>query len=536
MNDRRTSLWTLQDDRMVQAALRAGAGRRDLMRMLAGGGLAAASAGAILGRAKGARAATPTYGGHIVAAGFTSSTADTLDPAKASASTDYVRCCAFYNRLTFLDEHGVTQMELAESIDSKDAKTWTVKLRRGVTFHDGHSLSSADVVFSLKRHLDPAVGSKVATLAKQMQQITAVDPQTVQIVLTGANADLPTILAMFQFMIVADGTTDFSKGNGTGAFVCQEFTPGVRSIGVKFKNYWKEGRPYLDSFEFIAISDNTARTNALLAGNVQLAANLDPRAVQLIKRQPGYHASVTTSGSYTNLIMRLDMPPGNKADFVNGMKYLMNREVIKNDVRRGLAVIANDQPISPASRYYNANLTPRAFDPDRAKFLFKKSGFYGQRISVVTSDAADSAVEMAMVLQQSAADIGMNMDVQRKPADGYWSDYWMKSPISFGNINGRPTPDIFFSLFYASNAPWNESRYRSPKFDSMMVEARGLLDEAKRTEIYHEMQVMISEQAGTAIPVWLSNVDGVSDKLHGLRPNPLGGMMGYAFAEHVWLS
>ena len=65
---------------------------------------------------------------------------------------------------------------------------------------------------------------------------------------------LPTILALHHFMIVADGTTDFSKGNGTGAFVLQTFEPGVRSVVTKNKNYWKSGKPYLDSFEFIAQS------------------------------------------------------------------------------------------------------------------------------------------------------------------------------------------------------------------------------------------------------------------------------------------
>ncbi len=117
MDDRLKSLWTARDDRMVEAAIRSGATRRDLLRMLAVGGIAATGAGTILGRASAAVAATPVYGGSIVAAGWSTSTADTLDPAKASLSTDYVRCCAFYNRLTFLDEQGVTQMELAESIE-----------------------------------------------------------------------------------------------------------------------------------------------------------------------------------------------------------------------------------------------------------------------------------------------------------------------------------------------------------------------------------------------------------------------------------
>ncbi|MBB4350777.1 ABC transporter substrate-binding protein [Aliirhizobium cellulosilyticum] len=534
MHNRITN-WTASDDAMVENAIRRGATRRELLSMMLAGGVAMSAGGMILGRASDALAATPKSGGNLKAAGWSSSTADTLDPAKASLSTDYVRCCALYNRLTFLDQAGLVQMELAEKVESADAKTWTVKLRSGVTFHDGKSLTSADVVFSLKRHLDPAVGSKVNAIAKQITDVKAVDPTTVEITLANPNADLPTILSMHHFMIVQDGTTDFSKGIGTGAFKLETFEPGVKSIFAKNPNYFKSGGAHVDSFEFFAISDDNARVNALLSGDIHLAASIKPRSMRLVESQPGFVLSKTTSGNYTDLNIRLDMTPGDKADFVKGMKYITNREQIQKSVLRGLADVANDQPVSPASIYHNAELKPKAFDPDKAKFHFEKAGVLGQKIPVITSDAATSAVEMATIVQQSAAEIGMNLDVQRVPNDGYWSNYWLKAPIHFGNINPRPTPDILFSLLYASNAPWNESQYKSEKFDSMLVEARGLLDEAKRKEIYGQMQIMIAEEAGTIIPVYISNVDAITEKLKGLQANPLGGMMGYAFAEYVWI-
>ncbi|MBB3286815.1 MULTISPECIES: ABC transporter substrate-binding protein [unclassified Rhizobium] len=534
MNDKIMN-WTASDDAMVENAIRRGATRRELLTMLLAGGVAMSAGGLVLGRASNAVAATPKSGGNLKAAGWSSSTADTLDPAKASLSTDYVRCCSLYNRLTFIDKAGVTQMELAESIESKDAKTWTVKLRKGVTFHDGKELTADDVVFSLKRHLDPGVGSKVAKIAAQMTGFKAVDKSTVEITLADPNADLPTILALHHFMIVANGTTDFSKGNGTGAFVLQTFDPGNRSVVVKNKNYWKSGQPYLDSFEFFAISDDNARVNALLSGDIHYAASINPRAMKLIDGQSGFTLSKTTSGNYTNLNMRLDMTPGNKKDFVDGMKSLVNREQIVKSALRGLGEVANDQPVSPANIYHNNDLKPKAFDPDKAKFHFQKAGVLGQSIPVIASDAATSSIDMAMIIQAAGANIGMKLDVQRVPSDGYWDNYWLKAPIHFGNINPRPTPDILFSLLYASNAPWNESQYKSEKFDKMLIEARGLLDQAKRKQIYAEMQVMIAEEAGTIIPAYISNVDAFSSKVHGLEANPLGGMMGYAMAEYLWL-
>lgn len=528
--------WTGRDDAMVEHMIRRGASRRELLKMLMSSGVAAAAGGSLLMRAGAAVAATPVSGGSLKAAGWSSSTADTLDPAKASLSTDYVRCCAFYNRLTFLDEAGQVQMELADSVSSDDAQTWEVKLKSGVTFHDGKTLSADDVVYSLKRHLDEAVGSKVNSIAKQMTEISKVDDLTVKIVLSAPNADLPTILALHHFMIIADGTTDFSKANGTGSFICEVFEPGVRSVGVKNPNYFKAEGPYLDSFEFFAIPDNNARVNALLSGDIQLAAAVNPRSMRMLEGQEQVVTSVTTAGNYTNLNIRLDLEPGAKADFVEGMKYLVNREMIQKSVLRGFAEIGNDQPVSAASRYHNPNLAPRAFDPEKAKYHFEKAGLLGTEIPIVTSDAASSGVDMATVVQQAGSEIGMNLKVDRVPSDGYWSNYWLKAPIHFGNINPRPTPDILFSLLYASDAPWNESQYKSEKFDSMMVEARGALDEEKRTAIYWDMQEMIANEAGTIIPAYISNVDAISSKLGGLKANPLGGMMGYAFAEYVWLN
>ncbi|MFS8148223.1 ABC transporter substrate-binding protein [Rhizobium sp. R635] len=534
MTDRITN-WTASDDATIENAIRRGATRRELLQMMLAGGVAMSAGGLILGRASKAVAATPVAGGALKAAGWSSSTADTLDPAKASLSTDYVRCCSFYNRLTFLDKTGTPQMELAEAIESKDAKVWTVKLRSGVTFHDGKPLTADDVVFSLKRHLDPAVGSKVAKIAAQISGVKAIDKQTAEITLANPNADLPTILSMHHFMIVADGTTDFSKANGTGAFVKEVFEPGVRSVGIKNKNYWKSG-PNVDSFEYFAISDDNARVNALLSGDIHLAASINPRSMRLIESQgAGFVLSKTTSGNYTNLNIRLDMEPGSKQSFIEGMKYLVNREQIVKSALRGLGEVGNDQPVSPVNFYRDANLKPKSFDPDKAKFLFQKAGVLGQSIPVIASEAANSSIDMAMIIQAAGAEIGMKLDVQRVPSDGYWDNYWLKAPVHFGNINPRPTPDILFSLLYASDAPWNESQYKSEKFDKMLIEARGLLDQDKRKAIYNEMQGMVAEQAGTIIPAYLSNVDATSAKLKGLEPSPLGGQMGYAFAEYVWL-
>lgn len=522
-------------DEQLLGALHRGASRRDLLTMLVGGGMQATLAGGLAATALSAHAQTPRRGGRIRVAGASAGIGDTLDPARFGNQTDYSRGHMFYNGLVTLDGQLSPQPALAEEFHSSDAQTWVFKLRKGVNFHDGKVLTPADVVFSLLRHKDPATGSKAKALADQIATVSASGPQQVTVTLKAPNADLPVILGTHHFMIVPDGTRDFSAGIGTGPFRAQEFRPGVRSVAVRNKSYWKPGRPYLDEIEFVGISDDGARVNGLLSGDLDLVAAINPRAVKRVRQTPGYTVLETPSGQYTNLIMRGDLGPGRNPDFVLAMKYLLDRELLRKVVAQGHATIANDQPIDPSNRFHFAGLPQRPYDPERARFHFRKSGLGGTRIPMVASPVATYSIEIAVVMQYAARRIGMELDVKRMPGDGYWSNHWLQSPIGFGNVNPRPSADSLLTQFFKSDSPWNEARWKSPRFDQLLLAARAELDFEKRKALYTDMQVMIHEQGGLGIPMFLSSLDGHSQRLRGLSPNPLGGLMGSAFAEHVWL-
>ena len=528
MTDSADSLCLLQ-------AMRHGASRRELLGMLTGAGMTLAAAGGLLGAAATAQAQTPRSGGRIRVSGTSTSTADTLDPAKQSLSTDYARCNMFYNGLTTLDGSLTPQPALAESWDSEGAKVWTFKLRRGVTFHDGKTLDAEDVVYSLNRHKDPATASRARTLATQMSEIVASGPNEVRITLDAPNADLPVVLGTFHFHIIKAGTTDFTTAIGTGPFRCREFTPGVRSIAVKNPGYWQNGKPYLDEVEFIGIQDEQARVNALLSGDVQLIAGVDPRSVRRITQAPGFGVFETRAGYYTNLVMRLDMQPASNPDFAMAIKVMTDRAQIRSAILRGHGVVANDQPIDPTNRFYFDGLSQRPFDLDRAKFHFQKSGVGSTALPIVCSPAAPNSIDMAQLLQQSGQRIGMNLELRRVPADGYWSNHWFKHPLGYGAINPRPSADILFTLFFKSDATWNESGWKNERFDQLVVAARTETDLAKRKQMYADMQVLVHEHCGIGIPVFSNLLDGHSAKLKGLGAIPVGNLMGFDFAQHVWL-
>jgi len=477
--------------------------------------------------------AAPLAGGHLRVAGAVGSASETLDPARQSMATDYIRGHLFYDCLMSLDDRLGPQPALAEALDSDDLRTWQIRLRHNVRFHDGSALTAGDVVFSLLRHQKPSTGSQQYALALTMRSVRALSPLLVEIILDGPNSDFPAILGISNFAILKAGTTDFSVENGTGPFRCQDFVPGIRTVAVRDPEFWG-ARPYLDSVELLAIPDEMARHNALISGDVDLIATANPRLVQMLKKQ-GFGIMESPTGTYTDLAIRLDDRYGRSRDLVEGIKFLLDREQIRQSVFLGFSRIGNDQPIPPESPYFNTQLPQRPHDPDRARFLLKRSGFLEQTIPLVCSPAALASVDIAVVLQYAASRIGQSMSVRRVPADGYWTQYWMKAPLGFGNINPRPAPSLTFEVGFASKSPWNESRWRDPRFDALLREAKSTRDTTKKRQIYWDMQALVADGSGVCIPNFTNSLDAYAPHVRGLRPSQAGQLMGYDFARSVWL-
>ncbi len=507
-----------------------GATSMDVSRRALLGGLAAGLA------ASGVRAApsTPRHGGSIRVASIATSTADTLDPAKGNNSTDYMRHYMLYSGLTQYDGQLRGRPGLAERMETRDNVNWSIRLRRGVHFHNGKPLSAEDVVWSLMRHRDPKTGSKVANIAEQFAGARATGPLDLQVRLTGPNPELPAILAGSHFVIIENGRRDFSTANGTGPYICRAFAPGIRTVVTRNPNYWKPGRPYLDRIELIGISDEISRVNALLSGDVQMINAVSPGSVKRVRASAAHQLMETPSGIYTDLIMRADNPVTSNPDFILAMKYLTDRELIKRALFRGYATIGNDQPIPPFHPMYNSNIPQRPFDPERARFHLRKAGLQNVRLPIYVSQAANASVDMGSILQEHAAQIGLKLAVNRVPGDGYWATHWMKHPLTYGNNNARATADLTFTLNYQSQAAMNTTGWHNPRFDRLLAEARASTDIARRKAIFGELQWLVHEYCGVSIPAFITLLDGYDRRLKGLFPIPLGGFMGYTFAEYVW--
>ena len=512
--------------------------RREFTSRLLALGLTMPAIGTILAAPVPAAAAvTPKRGGRVRLAFEQTSADNTLDPVGMTTTTDGTRGFQIYNPLFRISPKLTPEPELAESWETNaTADDWVFKLRKGVEFHNGKALTAADVVYSMSRHMGEESTSAAKALLSEVTAVTAEDKHTVRFKLASPNADLPIYLGDYHTQIVPESFTDFDNAIGTGPFKVKTFVPGVRAIFARNENYWKEGLPYLDEIESFGIPDVVARTNAFLSGDVDVMMGLDPKTLDKINANPDVEIVSARSGSYWLFVMRRDSPPFDNVDAALAVKYLQDRELILKNILKGYGQIGNDHPIAPTDPFYCHEIPVRPYDPDKAKFHLKKAGLDSLEVTLHTSTSPGvGAIDAALLLQQSAAKGGVKIKVQREPSDGYWSNVWMKRPFVMSGWNARPTADLMFTTAYTSAAPWNETFWKNGAFDKLLIEARGTLDVAKRKQLFCEMQRLIHEDGGAAVPAFSDYLDGKSAKVKGFVPHPAGALSGFQIGETLWL-
>ncbi|MEM6667837.1 MAG: ABC transporter substrate-binding protein [Pseudomonadota bacterium] len=522
------------DEQRLFEMIKRGASRRDVLKYFMASGATLAASGALFSSATDAIAATPKRGGKLVMAGDQHGPNDTLDPILYSSSVDYFRGRMFYGSLTRLTQSLSYEPELAEEIISNaDATEWTFKIRQGVEFHNGKTLTADDVIYSMNRHLGADSVSKAASLVSMIDRWEKVNDYEVKAILSSPNADLPIALGTFHFKIIQDGVTDFSTAVGTGPYRVKEYAAGVRAIGVPFENYWGEGG-YLDELEHYGIGDSTSRLNAFLAGDVDAMVNLPPKAIEQVEAADGKDIWALNSGAYVNITPRLDMAQSSNMHLWKAMQYLQDRQRLLKGVIKGQGSLGNDQPINAAYFDHCSDIPQRELDPDKAKFHWEKSGLGSTPVPVVAAEVAPGAVEQCLFMQREGQKIGANFDVKKVTTDGYWGAVWLKEPICVSSWNMRPTANIMMTLAFKGDAAWNETRWNNEKFDQLLIDVRGETDPDARKQKYCDLQTIIREENGQALPMHRNYVDAAASHVKGRTYVPLNDFGGAEAPVTLW--
>ena len=509
--------------------------RRQFLAAAAALGVSAALPGGLM--AKTAHAA-PKKGGRLRVGSSGGSTTDSLDPATLPATMPQHVFHTMLNNLVELDANMQPAPVLAESLEpNPTASVWHFKLRKGVEFHNGKTMTSADVLDTLNYHMNKDSKSPAKSILSGIKEMKADGDYGVVFTLKEGNADFPFLLSGYRMGIFPAGTrgADFAKGIGTGPFKLKKYEPGVRFLGERNPNYYKSGMPYFDEVEIISISDTNARTNALKNGEIDIMNQCDVKTYKLLTRMKGIVALNVAGAMHYTMPMRCDTKPFDDNNVRLAMKLAADRELLLKTILRGFGSIGNDHPNPPFNRYYASELKQRAFDPDKAKFHLKKAGLENHTFELHAADAAFSgAVDAAVLYAEQASKAGIKVKVVREPNDGYWSNVWMKKPWCMSYWGGRPTEDWFFSLAYAADASWNETFWKNQKFNELLKTARAELDEKKRRAMYVEMQSLIRDDGGAIIPLFINFLHAASDKLGHEKVASVYEFDNFRISERWW--
>src|SRR5450432_176804 len=505
--------------------------RRELM-------AGAAALGLSFGMTPAFAADTPKKGGTFKLGMEGGSPSDSLDPRTYADSVPISYGWQIWNGLVEMGEDNNPQGELAESWEAKaGAKEWIFNIRKGVTFTSGKTFDADDVIYSLNLHRgETKSGAK--DLLSGITDIKKITPDQIEITLKSGDAGLPYVFADYHVLIVPDGFKDFSKPDGTGAFKLESFEPGVRVITKNKGNYWKPGRGNFDSIELRYIPDAAARTQALISGQIDAANRLDAKTVGLLMKAPT--VSVVRSkgtGNRFAFVALCDADPYTNNDIRLALKYGIDRQKIVDTVYKGFATVGNDTTVAPSQKYFAKDIPQRPYDPDKAAFHFKKAGMANAKMELQVSEGAFSgATDAAVLYQEAIKKAGITLDVKRVSGDGYWDNVWLKAPFCAVYWGGRPTCDNQLSQTFLSSANWNDTAWKRPEFDKLVIAARAELDEAKRTQMYADAQTMIVDDGGMVCFAIGDYLDGYGKKVMGTAPHPHYDMCDGRVAEKAWFA
>ena len=510
--------------------------RRDFMQYAAAIGITASAATSLWS----ARAeAAPKRGGHLRIGCEGGATTDNLDTRQVIGST-HISAVAMtiFDALTEINADGVPVPNLCESWEaSADAKTWRFKIRKDVEFHNGKTMTVDDILssYNYEDHDANTHGdsrSIMATLSEKKK-----DGDYLVLKMDVGNADLPAQLSTYGLLIGPEGTEGdaWNKGIGTGPYKLKSFNAGVRADMERFENHFRDDLAWVDSAEFINIPDQASRSNALRTGVVDIINRPDPKTTHLLAKEPGVKVVEVASTQHYTMPMRADTAPFDNVDVRQAVKNGVDREAILDKILRGYGYLGNDHPIGKGQAYFNKDLPQRVLDPDKAKFHVKKAGLSELNIELFASDAAwTGAVDAAQLVQEGAKAGGINIKINRVPADGYWTDVWLVKPWCLSYWGGRPTEDWIFTAAYSADSAWNAGHWKHERFNQILLQARGELDADKRHNMYYEMQAIMYNEGSSVIPVFSSYVMGMTDKLQHPKLSSVFDLDTFRVARSFW--
>lgn len=454
----------------------------------------------------------------------------TLDPLRIGSYAERQYANAIYDTLLEVDTSGRIVPHLASSYEvSADGKTYTLKLRQGVKFHDGTPFDAEAVVFNLNRVRDPKNACRCLGNVTAVNSVKALDSQTVEIGLNTPYVSFPAILADTAAMIAsptalkANPTGFGNEPVGTGPFKLSSWTKGARFIAEKNQEYWKAGRPYVDKVEFRGLQNSETREATMRSGALDIVVQPTPKFIAAAKRDKKYVVLEPAGFGTFFLALNVKHPDLGDVRVRRALAHATNRDLLLKTVFQGL--------YKPATTPFGYGFPGLAqvkdypeFNPGKAKALLKE---YGKPVTIaLMGDNTPFNQLVIQAVQQMWQGVGVKVELkafdQARLIQNMLTHDFQSALFRW---SGRPDPDLnvygfFHSTIAARATSANYGQYANPEMDKLLDTGRQESDPAQRLVIYDRVSQLLAKD----LPyIFLGYVAGPlisTPKVRGILPVP----------------
>lgn len=444
-----------------------------------------------------------------------------LDPQiEVSANGDtYKR--AVFDALTYIDAHGTLQPALAASWKNSSPTRWEFKLRPGVKFSNGDPLRAQDVVFAIKRILDPATKSVVRARIPTVTEAAAPDDATVQITTSHPDPILPRRLSVIYII----DSASFQKNHdfvGTGPFRVETFQKDQRLVLDRVAGSWR-GTPGFAKVTMLGMPEVSARINALRAGQVDVILALPADQIAPLNAA-GYGVVHGLAGRTCNVILntRHGGPLANRL-VRQAMNYAVDKSAIVKDIYHDTAALAQGQLVGPDGFGYDPRLKAYPYDPLKAQALLKEAGYAGGFTEPFVGSEGyfdnDSVLEQAISGMLAKVGIKTPLAIENSALWHANNNNGRHTTMLFTCIQYFPVMDADFVLqLFQSTHPYQW--YDNHAFDAMLDQSRGTLDTTKRLALLHRAAEILYEDAPVIFLYQEPVIIGFNRSVSGIEARP----------------
>ncbi|MBO9624958.1 MAG: ABC transporter substrate-binding protein [Microbacterium sp.] len=439
---------------------------------------------------------------------------------------------------------------LAEAVDHPTPTTWVYTIRQGVTFHDGTPLTAADVVASLSRHLDPAVGSSWYSVYQNVADIAQTGENQVTVTMTGPDSQFNLSMGGSAGVIESAATlaakgSDYGNSTGgvncTGPFSLTSWESGESITLTKYDGYWdKDLAAHAQSMKFVFMGDATARVNALKSGSVDGAWQIPLEAVPQLRASGKGDVLFGESTAVGDLVVsNLDGPLGD-VRVRKALLLAMDRQGMLQAAARGVGEVTD--VFTTESVWKDASDAARtaAFDDithydqnlEEAKKLIADAGVAGETLTYVTAPIGNDFSVISQATAAAAQSIGLKLKIETVSPAAYTS--------LFSDPSAREGVDLFYTSWYLSSPDAlemysvlrtgefsNYGGWSNPEYDKVVTAAIATDDPAARSELTAKAQQIANEE----LP-WLPLFTGPLPMFQGERISGVSPSM--AFLYYPW--